>query len=398
MNNRAHITHLLVIALALASCSPHAFEAKADLGAFPQVKLVPFGRYVHTYEEAGPNFQYVARDANVNCLSWSPDGKLLVSMDQLNYLYVADVAHRKIIARDPRSQHDVRGKDGATFTKNGRYIVAAPEKQGYMSPGPLLLLDPRTLLQAAALPEASPLLRWRDQDHVAVARGSGRIYAVSPLGRVLAYDPPTWKVTEFPSLPDHPNVHAIAAAADGQMLAIAASGKVWIVGAAPSRAAHPIDTGWRFVAAIAVSPDGRFVAAGRDRSLRIFDVQSGELIRSYTVAPGEGIWGIDFSPDGRMIGTANGSPRLQVWDARSTALIAEIEVPDAWWSTVSFSPDGSKLAAAGADLVQIFAIERSGPGGVTASTTPPDHGRAAPAGAPSAPASRTSAPPERDGG
>lgn len=75
------------------------------------------------------------------------------------------------------------------------------------------------------------------------------------------------------------------------------------------RALEPHD-GW--VRTAALSPDERIAATGTvytDRSLRLWDVATGELLVRYTVDTGSGPHGIRFSPDGRTIyyGRADGT-------------------------------------------------------------------------------------------
>jgi WD40 repeat protein len=59
-----------------------------------------------------------------------------------------------------------------------------------------------------------------------------------------------------------------------------------------------------------------------------------------------GVYGIAFSPDGRMLATADDNGRAQLWDVRTHRQIgAAMTVPGTAYS-VAFSPDGSMLATA----------------------------------------------------
>jgi WD40 repeat protein len=136
-----------------------------------------------------------------------------------------------------------------------------------------------------------------------------------------------------------------------------------------TRAARiPVSPGTQ-VAAVALSPDGRTVAAATgDGHLRFADLRDPQQLGPpQTVANGPA-WSLAFSGDGRWLATAgdfdSSLPPLQLWDVRrrtlaSTALLSPWT---AYATDVAFSPDGSKLAAAANDgntaAIEIFSVPR----------------------------------------
>jgi WD40 repeat protein len=57
---------------------------------------------------------------------------------------------------------------------------------------------------------------------------------------------------------------------------------------------------------VAFSPDGRMLAtANGDKAARLWDPATGECLRTLTGHDGE-VRGVAFSPDGRLLATANG--------------------------------------------------------------------------------------------
>jgi hypothetical protein len=79
------------------------------------------------------------------------------------------------------------------------------------------------------------------------------------------------------------------------------------------------------VSAVAVSPDGRFIVSGsHDRTVKVWDAQSGALLRSLE-GHTDSVSAVTVSPDGRFIvsgGSLDGS--VQVWDAQSGALLRSL--------------------------------------------------------------------------
>jgi len=142
--------------------------------------------------------------------------------------------------------------------------------------------------------------------------------------------------------------------------------------------------GW--ITALAFSPDGRWLAGvSRDRSVRIWQVEPGvhqwRVVALWYDRPATNFVSVDWAADGRSIATGDRSGRIAVWDfdpSRDRWSAGQIEAyakvswegQPTWfnknaaalakiprWSEgghgavwrVRFSPDGTRVAAAGAD-------------------------------------------------
>jgi WD40 repeat protein len=96
------------------------------------------------------------------------------------------------------------------------------------------------------------------------------------------------------------------------------------------------------VLGVAISPDGRMVASsGRDCQLRVWNLDTGELIAS--PGNGGGGWGTAFSPDGKLIATWGMEHIIRLWDARTLKEVRRLEGHKEWVLAAAFSGDGSRL-------------------------------------------------------
>ena len=129
----------------------------------------------------------------------------------------------------------------------------------------------------------------------------------------------------------------------------------------------PVSPG-RQVAAVALSPDGRTVAATtEDGHLRFGDLRHPQRLGPPQAVTDWPVWSIAFSGDGHWLATAGDNtptdPPLELWDvhSRKREYTALPSPRTATPTDVTFSPDGTKLAAAiidpeGATAIEIFSV------------------------------------------
>ncbi len=110
------------------------------------------------------------------------------------------------------------------------------------------------------------------------------------------------------------------------------------------------------------SPDGKILAtAGYDTKIGMWDVASGELLRSIEVHTGA-VFDLAFSPDGTLLVSASADETAKVWRVSDGERLDTLHQPEGEQFAVTFSPDGRFIIAGGADNVirmwRVVSIEK----------------------------------------
>ena len=159
---------------------------------------------------------------------------------------------------------------------------------------------------------------------------------------------------------NHPGkIQSVSFVEDGAAL-ITASGvtglygkaQIWNAAEGSLIASFPTDTGAGhrdLLYAAIISPDGKLVAtAGYDRSIMIWDRNTGEMIRKLEGHNGA-VFDLAFSPDSQLLSSASADATVKVWQVATGTRFDTRSEPLKEQYTTAISPDGTLLVAGGED-------------------------------------------------
>jgi WD40 repeat protein len=163
-----------------------------------------------------------------------------------------------------------------------------------------------------------------------------------------------------PVIPDiKPHVHvkplisALAFRPDGKLLALGTFKEVRLVDTDSGKVVATLPGEADDVRAVAFSPDGKLLAAAgglpaRSGEVKIWDVDKSAELRTIN-GHADCIYGVEFSPDGKSIATSSYDKLIKLWDVESGKEIRTLKDHIDAVYALAFTPDGKRLVSASAD-------------------------------------------------
>jgi WD40 repeat protein len=313
-------------------------------------------------------------NAMITSLSLSPDGKKVLAAshfdpaagiriwDLASGLQAAMLTHRSAVA--------VYAPDGKTFAAG--CFEGAPVI-GDSASGRIVRTcqgEPNWIDSLASSPDGKLLV------------GTGWISEV-----INVWDASTGKeLSPIGTVPKSGGPKCLALSPDGRILATGGMDRIirlWDVGARKEirQLVGQEGTIW----ALAFSPDGKIVAGvtakgnnqfhanGTDRAIRIWNVQSGQVLRTIE-GPTDGSWSVAWSADGRVLATGGEDGLIRFWEAITGQERVQLAGHEGPVSALAFTKDGKRLISGGSDSTAlVWDLERlARPSGTPAVKQLPD--------------------------
>jgi WD40 repeat protein len=284
------------------------------------------------------------KDYSITALERSPDGKTLIVGASTGRVSLHDPATgaEKAFFLDARSRSQVRN---VALSPDGKTLAVTQQ-------GALRLWD----VGSKALRKKVTGFRSYDMP-LAFTHDSKHAVTIGPDFKVHLYDAQTGedaRTLEVPprtpgTSPSSSTIRALAVSPDGQFLAGGGNTSavlLWDLGTGKvvQRMSHP---GSFSPQQITFRPDGRFLAAASNLNIHVFGVASGKELRQFTAtfAPRSLAW----SPDGKKLVCAGGSNMLSLWDVSAGKAVHERRGHRYPAMHLCFTPDGKELISGGND-------------------------------------------------
>ena len=140
---------------------------------------------------------------------------------------------------------------------------------------------------------------------------------------------------------------------DGKLLAVGGYRQVRLIDPATGKEVATLSGHADYVRSIAFSPDGKMLAAGggspqRSGEIKVWDLQSHQLLHTMQ-GHKDCIYSIAWSPDGKIIASGSYDKMVKLWDVASGQELKNLQDHIDAVFALAFSPDGKHLASASQD-------------------------------------------------
>ncbi|MEK8020587.1 MAG: caspase family protein, partial [Candidatus Parabeggiatoa sp.] len=117
------------------------------------------------------------------------------------------------------------------------------------------------------------------------------------------------------------------------------------------------------VTSVSFSPDGKTLASGsRDNTVRLWDIQTRQLLGEPLVGHSSDVNSVAFSPDGKTLASGSNDNTVRFWNIQTRQLLGEPLVGHSGdVNSVAFSPDGKTLALGSWETVRLWDVETKQP-------------------------------------
>src|SRR5262249_27010671 len=107
------------------------------------------------------------------------------------------------------------------------------------------------------------------------------------------------------------------------------------------------------VQAAALSRDGRYIAAGMETVVVLWDTAVGRPVRTL-VGHQKPVTSVAFSPDGKQLRSVSAEPTALLWDTGAGGQVRTFKGHKGTVTSVAFSPDATRVLTGSADRTAIL--------------------------------------------
>ncbi|MGE7388696.1 WD40 repeat domain-containing serine/threonine protein kinase [Streptomyces sp. NPDC004126] len=270
----------------------------------------------------------------VESVSVSPDSRYLVSGGNDRTVQVFNFAGGGSITLTPIEDAAVTC---VSYSPDGKVIVSGSDKA-------LRLHDVYNLESLAVLTGHTGLVRA-----VAFSPDSKILASGADDGTILLWDVVTRSTTAVATLAKHTKpVLSLAFSPDGTLASGSADNTVRLWDVGPRASIATLTGHTKAVASVAFGPDGKTLASGSaDGTIRLWDVATRTTAGSLS-GHNAFVRSVAFSPDGQALASGGGRT-VRLWDVASRRPRATLNGHSAAVTSVAFSPKGDTIVSASED-------------------------------------------------
>ncbi|MGH7173034.1 MAG: WD40 repeat domain-containing protein [Gemmataceae bacterium] len=286
---------------------------------------------------------------NGDAVAFSPDGKILASVNPGGEICLFDPASGKELAVLGKHNHDnvpvlVFSPDGRILASSGQDVTIRLWDVARRKPQFVLRSEDTT---------AFPIVFSRDGKWLISGGGTQKNPQQwdSPWEHpaIRVWDTATGKqLRVFKDTDVRGRVCSLALAPDGRTLAVSSQDKLRLWDVTTGKVLRTLSGSHRHnwpVSRLCFSPDGKLLAGGLDNTVGLWDVESGRLLSVDANDSASNLACVALSGAGRLLAVGDGDGYLSLWDFRTRQLIRRFHGHDTRVLRVAFSPDNKILAS-----------------------------------------------------
>jgi WD40 repeat protein len=288
-----------------------------------------------------PPLSWVGHTSHITCLSYSPNGRQIVSGSDDMTIRIWD-AETGAISGEPLKGH-TSGVTSVAYSPDSRYIVSGSYDET------IRVWDAET---GAAV--GKPLVgHYHWVWSVAYSPDGRHIISGSNDKTIRIWDTKTGAVAGNPLEGHTDQVSSVTYSPDGRYIISGSYDKTIRIWDAETGAAvgNPLEGHLNGVLSVAYSPNGRHIISGSwDKTIRIWDTETGAAVGKPLEGHSDQVSSIAYSPDGRYIISGSNDRTIRIWDAETGAVAGNpLEGHSYGVLSIAYSPDGQHVISGSYD-------------------------------------------------